>query len=227
MHAYRRAWTSANRAAGLATVALVCVAVAVAEPAFAAAVRTFTAVAAHVETRLGARSARAPSEVGMVVRIALRVIATLGLVGLLGSVTWALLAALAVAGLPLLRSQPCRCELETTASILQTASETTDPQDRDRMTPASVSAADNGPAAKNDPPAQETGVLDRWASTTYSLSTSELRRAWSRIYVAMPLTTAPRQLARISQARQVYPRHSKSVIPSGSRAGCARQPSGP
>jgi hypothetical protein len=53
-------------------------------------------------------------------------------------------------------------------------------------------------------PLPERNNADQQTSCADSLSTPELCRAWARSYTAIQLSTIPLQLARISQARQVY-----------------------
>jgi hypothetical protein len=225
MDAYGKAWTTVAIAAALLGITIGFAAIAASEPAFAAAALTVTATAAHVRARMLDSGVQTPAEAGIAVCVLLGGLALFGLLGLFGSVTWALLATLAITGFPLTqRQRSCRSLGEASSapaplnsSMSPDACLVTDEArarvgDSARLVPvakcegesfSSFGAADNEPMTQHaSVPAR--GSPNQQTVTADSLSTRELCRAWVRSYTAMQMTSDPLLLARISHARQVY-----------------------
>jgi hypothetical protein len=223
MDVYEQAWTTATASAALLGITTSLVLIATAEPGLTTAVLVVTATAAHVQARLRANGARPPAEITIVARVVLAGIAIAGLLCLLGSVAWALLAALAIGAVPLLWPES-RSSSENSVPNVRTDSSgsadrfpSTDTRRRihvgddkcvrivDSWRISFFDAADNAPDnATNALPVPECNNADHETASADSLSTPELCRAWSRSYTAIQKSTIPLQLARISQARQVY-----------------------
>jgi hypothetical protein len=103
MDDYEKAWRTATASAGLLGIATSFVLVSMVEPGFTTAVMVITVAGVHVQARMRAIGAQPPAEIANVIRVVLTGIAVAGLLRLLGSVAWALVAALAIAAIPLLR----------------------------------------------------------------------------------------------------------------------------
>jgi hypothetical protein len=222
MDVYEQAWTTATASAVLLGITTSLVLITIAEPGLTAAVLVLTAGAAHVRARLRANGAQPPAEITIVARVVLAGIAIAGLLCLLGSVAWALLATLAIAAVPLLRREP-RSSPGNSVQHVRTDSSgsadhfpSTDTRRRvqvgddkcvrivDSWRISFFDAADAATNATNELPVRKCNNLDHETASADSLSTPELCRAWSRSYTATQISTIPLQLARISQARQVY-----------------------
>jgi hypothetical protein len=100
---YEKAWMAATATAGLLGITTSFVLLAMVEPGFTTAVLVLIAAGFHVQTRMRALGGRLPAEIANVTRVVLAGIAVAGLFRLLGSVAWALVAALAIGAVPLLR----------------------------------------------------------------------------------------------------------------------------
>jgi hypothetical protein len=222
MDVYEKAWTTATASAALLGITTSFVLIAMAEPGFTTAVLILTATATHVQARLRANGAQPPAEITIVARVVLAGIAIAGLLCLLGSVAWTLLAALAIGAVPLLR-QESRSSPGHSVPHVRTDSSgsadhlpSTDKRRRvhvgddkcvrivDSWQISFFDAADAATNATNELPVRECNSADHETASAVSLSTAELCRAWSRSYTATQISTIPLQLARISQARQVY-----------------------
>jgi hypothetical protein len=103
MDAYEKAWKTATASAGLLGITTSSMLLAMVEPGLTIAVLVLTVAGAYVQARMRAIGARPPAELASVTRVLLTGIAVAGLLRLLGSVAWALVAALAIAAIPLLR----------------------------------------------------------------------------------------------------------------------------
>jgi hypothetical protein len=222
MDVYEKALTTATASAALLGITTSFVLIAMAEPGFTTAVLILTATATHVQARLRANGAQPPAEITIVARVVLAGIAIAGLLCLLGSVAWTLLAALAIGAVPLLR-QESRSSPGHSVPHVRTDSSgsadhlpSTDKRRRvhvgddkcvrivDSWQISFFDAADAATNATNELPVRECNSADHETASAVSLSTAELCRAWSRSYTATQISTIPLQLARISQARQVY-----------------------
>jgi hypothetical protein len=102
---YGKAWKTAAVSAGLLGITTSLVLIAMDEPAFSVAVLVLSAAAAHVQARMRANGVRPPAELTNLIGVFLAGIASAGLLRLLGPVAWALVTALAVGAVPLLRQK--------------------------------------------------------------------------------------------------------------------------
>lgn len=234
MDVYEKAWTTATASAALLGITTSFVLIAMAEPGFTTAVLVLTAAAAHVQARLRANGAQPPAEITIVARVVLAGIAIAGLLCLLGSVAWTLLAALAIGAVPLLWQESRSSQSNSVPHVRTDSSGSADrfpatgarrrghhiDDDKcvrivDNWRISFFDAADAATNATNEPPVRECNNLDHETASADSLSTPELCRAWSRSYAATQISTIPLQLARISQARQVYLAALEARDPAG------------
>ena len=105
---YGKAWKTVVMSAGLLGVTTSLVLIAMVEPAFSIAVLVLSAAVAHVQARVRANGVRPSAELTNILRIVLAGIAIAGLLRLLGSVAWALVTAIALGAVPLLRQKSRR-----------------------------------------------------------------------------------------------------------------------
>jgi hypothetical protein len=221
MNLYGRTWTTAAAAAAALGITTTFVLIAMAEPVFTTAVLVLSAAAAHVRARLTANGAQPPAEIAIVARVALAGIAVGGLLRLLGSVAWDVLAVLAIGAVPLLqegsrrstrssvphvRPSPSGCAVRFPSTDRRRVHVRDDKCVRivDSWRISFFDAADIATQATDEPPVPEWNNADHETSSADSLNTKELCRAWSRSYAAIQMSTTPLQLVRISRARQVY-----------------------
>ena len=223
MDVYRQAWKTGTAAAALLGITTSFVLIAMAEPRFTTAVLVLTVSAAHVQVRLRANGVQPPGEITIAARVALAGFAIAGLLCLLGSLAWLLVAALAIGAVPLLRPQSrsspgnsvpdvctdssgmhpvdCSPSAETRPRVRIRDDKTCQIVDSWRM---SFFEADSPTNATDELPVRRCNKADQKTTSGDTLTTTELCRAWSHSYAAIQMSTIPLQLARISQARQIY-----------------------
>jgi hypothetical protein len=198
-------------------------------------VLVLTASVAHVQARLRANGVQPPGEITIATRVVLAGFAVAGLLCLLGSVAWVLVAALAIGAVPLLLSQPRSGrgnsvpDVRTDSSGMHSVDRfsSTDTRRRVRIRDdksrrivdswriSFFDAADSATNATGELPVPEGNKAEEETTSGDALTTPELCRAWSLSYAAIQMCTIPLQLARISRARQVYLDQLEERDPAG------------
>jgi hypothetical protein len=245
MDVYRQAWKIGTASAALLGITACFALIAMAEPGFTTAVLVLTASAAHVQARLRANGVQPPGEITIATRLVLAGFAVAGLLCLLGSVAWVLVATLAIGAIPLLR-QETRSSPENPVSDVRTDSSgmhcvdrfpSTDIRRRVRIRDAKsrrtvdswqisfFDGADSATNATGESPVPECNTAEQVTASGDALTTPELCRAWSHSYAAIQMSTVPLQLARIIQARQVYLDELEVRDPAGMARWLRAEPS--